>query len=169
MLMLMLMLALAKLTKLLTVLYCPAIVHLNMPVHQGGSVVAASILKKCVICGNPVSDKKLVRLNGNRPAHRGCGPLLAGKTASASAQRGLAVPKKTQRPMSRAELLKRIEELRKRDAKKKVVVKKRQPRSRPEPKMTSVRAATPPAPQPFSGVEMKYRNGRWIQMHPDSE
>ncbi len=71
--------------------------------------------------------------------------------------------------MSRAELLRRLEELRKRDTKTKVQGKKRQPGPRSEPKVTSARASVPAKPQPYSGVEMKYRNGEWIQMHPESE
>ncbi|MFE6938801.1 hypothetical protein [Streptomyces chartreusis] len=26
-----------------------------------------------------------------------------------------------------------------------------------------------PPPQPYYGVEMKFIDGRWVQMHPDSE
>ncbi len=83
--------------------------------------------------------------------------------------------------MSRAELLKRIEELRARDAKKKPAARP-QPRSsqpKPKPKATAKAKAAPrpggaagrrpTAPQPYYGVEMKSVGGRWVQMHPESE
>lgn len=131
--------------------------------------MGASGLEKCAVCGKPVSKKKLVLLNSNRPAHRGCRPLSAPESIPVRTPRSLATQRKKQRPMSRAELLRRLEELRKRDTKKKVQGKERQPGPRSEPKVTSARAAVPAKPQPYSGVEMKYRNGEWVQMHPESE
>ncbi|MBM9435754.1 hypothetical protein [Actinacidiphila bryophytorum] len=76
---------------------------------------------------------------------------------------------KKQRPMSRAELLKRIEELRRLDAKKPQAAKNPRPRPRSEPRVVSAHTAASLEPQPYAGVEMKYRNGQWVQMHPESE
>ncbi|GGZ87351.1 hypothetical protein ACFOOM_24585 [Streptomyces echinoruber] len=72
--------------------------------------------------------------------------------------------------ISRAELLRKIEALRKRDAKMKPGAAKVQPAGRPKRPTASHRGKRPvPPPQPFYGVEMKFINGRWVQMHPDSE
>ncbi|MFF3699331.1 hypothetical protein [Streptomyces sp. NPDC002221] len=72
--------------------------------------------------------------------------------------------------ISRAELLKRIEALRKRDPKKRPDAAQVQPAGRPEPPTPphrGERLATPP--QPYYGVEMKFIDGQWVQMHPDAE
>ncbi|MFD4114129.1 hypothetical protein ACFV85_24450 [Streptomyces niveus] len=90
-----------------------------------------------------------------------------------SPNRSAALPGLTRAPqdISRAELLKRIEASRKRDAKKKPTVKARPVADRPKPPKAPHRSNRPvvPPPQPYYGVEMKFIDGRWVQMHPDSE
>ncbi|MET4921836.1 hypothetical protein P3L51_05650 [Streptomyces sp. PSRA5] len=90
-----------------------------------------------------------------------------------SPNRSAALPGLTRAPqdISRAELLKRIEASRKRDAKKKPGAVKARPADRPEPPKAPHRSNRPvvPPPQPYYGVEMKFIDGRWVQMHPDSE
>ncbi|MFD4319037.1 hypothetical protein [Streptomyces sp. NPDC058548] len=140
-----------------------------------------AVLKRCVVCRLPVSKKKLTTLNGRRPAHRACrpGPDTSTVTVTFTGIRvgpeppapfaGLPQASK-QKQMSRAALLKRIEELRQRDAKKKAQTTKTQPRSHAKTKGASARTSTPATgSQPYYGVEMKSVNGRWVQMHPESE
>ncbi|MGW7284785.1 hypothetical protein ACWGH4_04700 [Streptomyces sp. NPDC054847] len=73
--------------------------------------------------------------------------------------------------MSRAELMKRLEKLRKQDAAKKPqVTAKARISPRPKPTTAAKRTrSTVATPQPYYGVEMKSIGGRWVQMHPDSE
>ncbi|MFC9812510.1 hypothetical protein ACFVJM_10640 [Streptomyces virginiae] len=133
-----------------------------------------------------MARRKLITLRGGRSAHRACGPSADGRPrvapspGAAPAATPLAQQQKPkQKPMSRAELLKRIEELRARDAKKKPAARP-QPRSsqpQPKPKATAKAKAAPrpsaaaarTTPQPYYGVEMKSVGGRWVQMHPESE
>ncbi|KOV30974.1 hypothetical protein [Streptomyces sp. H021] len=141
-----------------------------------------------------MARKKLITLKGGRSAHRACGPSAVGRprvapspgaAAAATALAKQQKPKQKQKPMSRAELLKRIEELRARDARKKAAARPQprspQPKAKPKPKpaaTTKAKAAPrpgagsarrPTAPQPYYGVEMKSVGGRWVQMHPESE
>ncbi|MBJ7004974.1 hypothetical protein ACFYMX_15970 [Streptomyces griseofuscus] len=124
-------------------------------------------LKRCAVCHLPVARKKLVfAAGGTAGAPRlpvGHGPL---------ADRSAAPPGLTRAPkdISRAELLKKIEALRKRDAKMKPGAAKVQPADRPkQPTAPHCGKRPVPPPQPFYGVEMKFINGRWVQVHPDSE
>ncbi|WP_330342491.1 hypothetical protein [Streptomyces sp. NBC_00557] len=41
-------------------------------------------------------------------------------------------------------------------------------RAKPTTAQHSDKRPVPP-PQPYYGVEMKFIDGRWVQMHPDSE
>ncbi|KOU81117.1 hypothetical protein ADK61_08680 [Streptomyces sp. XY66] len=139
-----------------------------------------------------MARKKLITLKGGRSAHRACGPSAVGRPrvapspGAAPAATALAKQQKPkQKPMSRAELLKRIEELRAQDARKKAAARPQprspQPKAKPKPKpaaTTKAKAAPrpgagaarrPTAPQPYYGVEMKSVGGRWVQMHPESE
>ncbi|MDV9191188.1 hypothetical protein R6L23_23795 [Streptomyces sp. SR27] len=70
----------------------------------------------------PISPKKLVLVRDGRPAHRACRPVtgVPVKVAAAAA----AAPKPA-KPMSRGEMLRRIEQLRKRDAQKPGTASKR--------------------------------------------
>ncbi|MEU3400576.1 hypothetical protein [Streptomyces filamentosus] len=151
-------------------------------------------LKRCVFCRLPVSKKKLTTIDGGRPAHRACCPAPTPDTrtvtvtftpirvgpGSSPAFAGLPQAPK-QKQMSRATLLKRIEELRKADARKQAKTATRQQphtRAKPKPKpkptskptasgsRTGASASTPP---PYYGVEMKKVDGRWVQQHPESE
>ncbi|MFJ6777894.1 hypothetical protein [Streptomyces yangpuensis] len=137
--------------------------------------------------------RKLVVIKGGRSAHRACRPLTGGQASAtpATASAPAGKPRK-QKPMSRAELLRRIQELRARDAKTKPgATKDRAPtRSAPKSPLSSASTASkagtkgkakavsqPKAatgrraitPQPYYGVEMKSVDGRWGQMHPESE
>jgi hypothetical protein len=115
----------------------------------------------------PVARKKLVFAAGGQPVHRACR-----STTDRPSTRSAAPPGLTRAPkdISRAELLKRIEALRKRDAKMKPGAARVQPRDRPKPPTAPHRGKRPvPSPQPYYGVEMKFIDGRWVQMHPDSE
>ncbi|MFF3247053.1 hypothetical protein ACFYWY_25735 [Streptomyces sp. NPDC002870] len=113
-----------------------------------------------------MAKKKLVIIKGARAAHRACRLLTGGEPAASAAPPGRA---RKQKQMSRTELLRRIQELRERDAKKKPQAKG-QPRPRPKAKASTKRATSPTiAPQPYYGVEMKSVDGRWVQMHPESE
>ncbi|MEV6676697.1 hypothetical protein AB0N09_07470 [Streptomyces erythrochromogenes] len=145
----------------------------------------------CAICGNPVGRKKLVVIKGGRSAHRACRPLTGGRAAAAPATVPAPAGKpRKQKPMSRTELLRRIQELRARDAKRKPPATKDRAAARstptsPQPKAAAkTRAGTKgkaaPRPQPtadrgavtsppYYGVEMKSIDGRWVQMHPESE
>ncbi|WP_133243214.1 hypothetical protein [Streptomyces scopuliridis] len=114
-----------------------------------------------------MAKKKLVIIKGGRAAHRSCRPLTGGEPPASAAPPGRARKRKQ---MSRTELLRRIQELRERDAKKKPQAAKGQPISRPKAKASTKRATSPTiAPQPYYGVEMKSVDGRWVQMHPESE
>ncbi|WP_371660217.1 hypothetical protein [Streptomyces sp. NBC_00280] len=114
-----------------------------------------------------MSKKKLVIIKGGQAAHRACRPLTGGESPASAALPGRA---RKQKEMSRTELLRRIQELRERDAKKKPQAAKSQPRARPKAKASTKRATSPnTAPQPYYGVEMKSVDGRWVQMHPESE
>ncbi|MCT7356677.1 hypothetical protein N4P33_31700 [Streptomyces sp. 15-116A] len=107
--------------------------------------------------------KKLVFAPGGLPVHRAC---RSTPDRSAAPTRVTRVPK----DISRAELLKRIEALRKRDPKMKSGVAHVQPAGRPKPPTAPHRGKRVVAPpQPYYGVEMKFIDGRWVQMHPDSE
>ncbi len=124
-------------------------------------------LKRCVVCRLPVARKKLVFATGGQPVHRACQ-----STTDRSSSRSAAPPGLTRAPkdISRAELLKRIEALRKRDATMKPSAAKVQPADRAKPRTAPHRGKRPvPPPQPYYGVEMKSIDGRWVQMHPDSE
>ncbi|MFI1432019.1 hypothetical protein [Streptomyces lydicus] len=115
-----------------------------------------------------MAKKKLVIIKGGRPAHRACRPPAGGEPPASAAPPGRA---RNTKQMSRTELLRRIEELRQRDAKKKPQVAKGQSGKRPGPRpQATVRAnSRTVAPPPYYGVEMKRLNGRWVQMHPESE
>ncbi|MCX5401334.1 hypothetical protein [Streptomyces sp. NBC_00102] len=144
-------------------------------------------LALCVVCRLPVSKKKLTTIGGRGPAHRNCRPgsgsgsgpdtstvtvtrIRVGPKPSRPVAGLPEAPKQKQKQMSRATLLKRIEELRQRDAKKKAQTAKTQPRSRAKTKATPARTGAPTAgSQPYYGVEMKSVDGRWVQMHPESE
>lgn len=120
---------------------------------------------------------------------------VAAEAAAAAAARKPKPPK----PMNRAEMLRRIDELRRRDARKAAEqgrgkagavgggrgAKPAKPaKDVPAPRAggsreagrgqgrtpsSGVRAAAPAGPQPYYGVEMKSVGGRWVQMHPESE
>lgn len=141
-------------------------------------------LKRCVVCRLPVSKKKLTMINGGRPAHRACRPSPSTDTRTVTVTftgtrvapqaplplGGLSqAPKRKQ--MSRAALLKRIEELRQMDEKKRgAQTVKKSPRPRAKTNPASRRTSTTAAgAQPYYGVEMKSVNGQWVQMHPESE
>jgi hypothetical protein len=114
-----------------------------------------------------VARKNLVFATGGQPVHRACQ-----STTDRSSTRSPAPPGLTRAPkdISRAELLKRIEALRKRDTKMKPGAAKVQPAGRPKPPIAPHRGKRPVSPpQPYYGVEMKPIDGRWVQMHPDSE
>jgi hypothetical protein len=124
-------------------------------------------LKRCVVCHLPVARKKLVFTTGGQPVHRACQ-----STTGRSSPRSAASPSLIRAPkdISRAELLRKIEALRKRDAEKKPGAAKARPADCPKPPTASHRGKRPvPPPQPYYGVEMKFIDGRWVQMHPDSE
>ncbi|MBK3644876.1 hypothetical protein [Streptomyces sp. MBT33] len=124
-------------------------------------------LKRCVVCRQLVGRKKLVFAAGGQPLHRACqSSTERSSTRSATRFELTRAPK----DISRAELLKRIEALRKRDVKMKPRAAKVRPVDRLKPPTASHRdKRTVPPPQPYSGVEMRFRDGRWLQMHPDSE
>ncbi|MDX2294688.1 MULTISPECIES: hypothetical protein [Streptomyces] len=144
-----------------------------------------SDFRRCVVCGNPVSPKKLVLVRDGRPAHRACRPVtgVPVRLAAARAAAAAAAAPKPAKPMSRAEMLRRIDELRRRDARKKAAsAKKAAPakKAAADKKAAGKKAAglarKPPAPgarssrpQPYYGVEMKSVGGTWVQMHPESE
>lgn len=150
-----------------------------------------SDFRRCVVCGNPVSPKKLVLVRDGRPAHRACRPVtgVPVRLAAARAAAAAAAAPKPAKPMSRADMLRRIDELRRRDARKKAAsAKKAAPvkkaaagkQAAPGKKAAGTKAAglakKPPAPgvggsrpQPYYGVEMKSVGGAWVQMHPESE
>lgn len=164
--------------------------------HPGGIVTDASMskpaLKRCTVCRQPVARKKLVLAADGRPVHRAChSPAARPSARPAAPSSGLI---RAPKDISRAELLRRIEALRKRDAKKKptvakkaTVAKKPSVGQKPQAAKVSRGAKVPSAgrpaasasshrgkgavipPQPYYGVEMKFINGRWVQMHPDSE
>ncbi|CAL9545211.1 hypothetical protein SUDANB106_04336 [Streptomyces sp. enrichment culture] len=124
-------------------------------------------LKRCVVCRLPVARKKLVLTTAGQPAHRACRPATGRSPSRPAAPSG---PVRAPKDISRAELLRRIEALRKRDAKTKPGAAKVRPARRPKPQAASHRGKRPvPPPQPYYGVEMKFIDGRWVQMHPDSE
>ncbi|WP_073915563.1 hypothetical protein [Streptomyces sp. CB02009] len=163
------------------------------------STSSAAGLRRCVVCAQPVSPKKLVLVRDDRPAHRACRPVtgvpvrVAAEAAAAAAARKPKPPK----PMSRTEMLRRIDELRRRDARKAAeqgrgkagaVGGGRGAKSAKSAKSAGGgRGVAKPAksvknvpgprvggsgeagPQPYYGVEMKSVGGRWVQMHPDSE
>ncbi|MER7802818.1 hypothetical protein ABTX71_21090 [Streptomyces parvulus] len=124
-------------------------------------------LKRCAVCRLPVARKKLVFAPGGLPVHRACRSTTdCSSPRSAAPTRVTRVPKE----ISRAELLKRIEALRKRDPKMKPGVAQVQPAGRPKPPTAPHRGKRLVAPpQPYYGVEMKFIDGRWVQMHPDAE
>jgi hypothetical protein len=124
-------------------------------------------LKHCVVCRLPVARKKLVLAAGGQPVHRACRSTTDRSSTRSPAPSGLT---RAPKDISRAELLKRIEALRKRDATMKARAAKAQPAKRPKPPTAPHRGKLPVRPpQPYSGVEMKFIDGRWVQMHPDSE
>jgi hypothetical protein len=113
-----------------------------------------------------VAAKKLVLAVDGQPVHRACRT-----TTDRPPARSVAPPRLARAPkdISRAELLKRIEALRKCDAKKKPVAVKASPVGRPKrPKPPHLGKRPVPPPRPYSGVEMKFIGGRWVPMHPDS-
>ncbi|MEU1789382.1 hypothetical protein ABZ553_26630 [Streptomyces sparsogenes] len=113
-----------------------------------------------------MARKKLVFASGGQPVHRACQSTTDRSPTRSAAPTGLT---RASKDISRAELLKRIEALRKRDAKMKGAAKV-QPAGRPKPPRAPHRSKRPVAPpQPYYGVEMKFIDGRWVQMHPDSE
>ncbi|MEU4353610.1 hypothetical protein [Streptomyces virginiae] len=143
-----------------------------------------------------MARKKLVVMSGGRSAHRSCRPSAGGprvaSTPGAARAATAVVKQQKQKPMSRTELLKRIQELRARDAKKKPAAAKDRSAARLQPKSTQPKSKTkaptkakakakavPRAnaaathrtttPPPYYGVEMKCIDGRWVQMHPESE
>ncbi|MEU0394512.1 hypothetical protein ABZ208_17385 [Streptomyces sp. NPDC006208] len=115
-----------------------------------------------------MARKKLTFTPGGQPAHRACQSAPDRPPTRAAATPG---PARAPKDISRAELLKRIEALRKRDPKMNLRAKKAQPGGRPKPPPTAPRRNQRPVapPQPYYGVEMKSLDGRWVQMHPDSE
>ncbi|MEU3945546.1 hypothetical protein [Streptomyces sp. NPDC029526] len=125
-------------------------------------------LERCVLCRLPVSRKKLVLTAGGQPLHRSCQAARA-PSAPRSATPATVLTR-APKDISRAELLKRIDALRKRDAKKKAGAAKVRSAVRPKPSTAPQRGKRPDIPpQPYYGVEMKFIDGRWVQMHPDSE
>ncbi|MEU9396725.1 hypothetical protein AB0D86_42855 [Streptomyces sp. NPDC048324] len=125
------------------------------------------VLKRCVVCRLPVARKKLVFAPGGQPLHRCCQSTTDRSATRSGAPTGLT---RAPKDIERAELLKRIEALRKRDAKTKPQAAMVRPADRPKPPTAPRRANQPVAPpQPYHGVEMKFIDGRWVQMHPDSE
>ncbi|MFB8083737.1 hypothetical protein [Streptomyces sp. NPDC056013] len=154
------------------------------------STSSAAGLRRCVVCAQPVSPKKLVLVRDNRPAHRACRPVTgvpvraAAEAAAAAAARKPKAPK----PMSRAEMLRRIDELRRRDARRAAEQGRGKAGGRGAAKSVGggrgaaksaksakkvpgpgVGGSGEAGPQPYYGVEMKSVGGRWVQMHPDSE
>lgn len=124
-------------------------------------------LKRCAVCRLPVARKKLVFAADGQPVHRACQSATDRSPTRSAAPPGLT---RAPKDISRAELLKKIEALRKRDAKMKPGAAKVQSADRPKQPTAPHRGKRPvPPPQPFYGVEMKFINGRWVQMHPDSE
>ncbi len=138
-------------------------------------------LKRCAVCRNSVARKKLVFTASGQPVHRACRPSadrLPGRSATPS---GIT---RAPKDISRDEMLRRIAALRKGDAKAKpkpgAVTKPGAPKKRGTAKVPPARRPKPPVtshrgtqasrpPQPYYGVEMKFIDGRWVQMHPDSE
>ncbi|WP_328634222.1 hypothetical protein [Streptomyces sp. NBC_00356] len=110
-----------------------------------------------------MAKKKLVVVATGQPAHRNC---------RAGADRSPAPARTTRAPqdISRAELLRRIEALRKRDPKMKASGAKVQPtkRSKPRPKPRDTQPTVVP-PRPYYGVAMKVINGQWVQLDPHTE
>ncbi|MFJ6103578.1 hypothetical protein ACIQHY_21525 [Streptomyces sp. NPDC092359] len=84
------------------------------------STSSSAGLRRCVVCAQPVSEKKLVLVGDRRPAHRACRPVtgVPVRVAVAAATRAAATKPKAPKPMSRAQMLRRIDELRERDARK---------------------------------------------------
>ncbi|MFF7544849.1 hypothetical protein ACFZCU_14690 [Streptomyces canus] len=124
-------------------------------------------LKRCIVCRQPVSRKKLVFATGGQPVHRACRSTKDRLSTRSAASPVLA---RAPKDISRAELLKRIEALRKRDAKAKPGTAKTRPADRLKPPTAPRRGKRTVSPlQPYYGVEMKFIDGRWVQMHPDSE
>ncbi|AEM85875.1 hypothetical protein [Streptomyces violaceusniger] len=124
-------------------------------------------LKLCVVCRQPVGKKKRVFATGGQPVHR-----TRQSPTDRSATRSAAPPGLIRAPkdISRAKLLKRIEALRKLNAKMKPGAAKAQSADRPKPPTALHLGKRPnPSPQPYYGVDMKFTDGRWVQMHPDSE
>ncbi|QWA25190.1 hypothetical protein KJK32_39085 [Streptomyces sp. JCM17656] len=124
-------------------------------------------LKRCVVCHQLVGRKKLVFTTGGQPVHRNCQ-----SDTGRSVTRPVVLPGLVRAPkdISRAELLKRIAALRKRDTKLKPSTAKAPRAERLKPATAPRRGQGPvPPPQPYYGVEMKFIDGRWVQMHPDSE
>ncbi|MFD4763376.1 hypothetical protein ACFWOJ_32365 [Streptomyces sp. NPDC058439] len=114
-----------------------------------------------------MSRKKLVFATGGQPMHRACQSNTDRSSTRSAAPFGLP---RAPKDISRAELLKRIEALRKRDAKAKSGAVMPQRAENPEPPKGPRRGKRlVPPPQPYYGVEMRSIDGRWVQMHPDSE
>lgn len=161
---------------------------------ESGAAVVTRLVRPpapaCPYCSNPVSLKKrsaltpsgaLAHLLCAKSADRTIPPSRAREVMAdrrrthvskpaALASPVAPAPKQKQKQISRAELLRRIEKLRERDAKKKSQEAKGRPTPRPKTTIPTRRAATPAIkPQPYYGVDMKPINGRWVQMHPESE
>ncbi|MFD9613123.1 hypothetical protein ACFWWS_27600 [Streptomyces sp. NPDC059083] len=159
------------------------------------STSKSSAFRRCIVCSSPISPKKLVLVRGGLPAHRACRPVtgVPVQAAKAAAAASRAAAPKPDKPMSRAEMLRQIDELRRRDARKKAAeaagtasAKKVSPRKAAARKDAPAvrgrgRSSAAPAavtrsgapvsrqPQPYYGVEMKSVGGQWVQMHPESE
>ncbi|WP_406384530.1 hypothetical protein [Streptomyces sp. NBC_01618] len=124
-------------------------------------------MKRCTVCRQPVSRKKLVFATGGEPVHRACQSNTDRSSTRSAAPFGLP---RAPKDISRAELLKRIEALRKRDTKMKPGAAKPQRAERSKPPAAPRRGKRlVHPPQPYYGVEMRSIDGRWVQMHPDSE
>lgn len=101
-------------------------------------------LKRCAVCRLPVARKKLVFAPGGQPVLRACQSTAHRSSTRSATSTGLT---RAPKDISRAELLKRIEALRKRDAKMNPGAAKVQPTGRPKPP-TGRAAASGRSPRP---------------------
>lgn len=174
----------------------PAQTRAGRPCHRGCMKSGDALitrppekpLPKCPYCSNHVSQKRqwavtpsgaLAHLRCAKPGDQVTHPsripqvLADRRRREVSEHPASAAPPdwaRKQKQMSRTELLRRIQKLRERDAKKKPQAAKGQPSPRPRVKAPSKNATNPTtAPPPYYGVEMKLIDGRWVQMHPESE
>ncbi|MEU8591811.1 hypothetical protein AB0C59_33230 [Streptomyces sp. NPDC048664] len=102
-----------------------------------------------------MARKTLVFAADGQPAHRACQSATDRSPTRSAAPPGLT---RAPKDISRAELLKKVEALRKHDAKMKPGAAKAQPADRPSSRQRHT-AASGRSPQPFYGVEMKFIQG----------